>query len=179
MAPLPDERRAAAREERFRALASAYGRLVRAAVRRVSPRAGALAEEIEQRILTQLWKRLGRDAAIEFPSAYLYRAAVRETVRALRQEAAQAGEPLESEPAAVGGDDPHDRLAARELGESLEQEIARLAPERARAVRLHIGGWDVQEIMTLQGWSYQKARNLVARGMAQVRGRLRKRGFGG
>jgi RNA polymerase sigma factor (sigma-70 family) len=180
MAFLPDRGRAAGREERFAALVSEYARLVRSVVRRTARGASAaLGEEIEQRIFTDLWKRLGREEAIDHPSSYVYRAAVRETVRALRQEAAQGGEGLDGEPAAGGGDDPHHRLAARELGNMIEEEIARLPPERERAVRLHLGGFDVQEIMAVQGWPYHKARNLVARGMADVRERLRKRGVRG
>jgi DNA-directed RNA polymerase specialized sigma24 family protein len=43
-------------------------------------------------------------------------------------------------------------------------------------VRAHLGGWSVQEIMDLTGWSYQKTRNLVARGMTDLRAALVARG---
>ena len=51
-----------------------------------------------------------------------------------------------------------------------------LAPDRARAVRGHLAGLDAHELMQLYGWSYQRTRNLVARGMADLRDALRARG---
>ncbi|HET9317017.1 MAG TPA: hypothetical protein VFQ51_15605, partial [Vicinamibacteria bacterium] len=45
-------------------------------------------------------------------------------------------------------------------------------PERQAAVRAHLEGFQFQEVMLMHGWSYQKARNLVARGMADLRAGL-------
>jgi RNA polymerase sigma factor (sigma-70 family) len=164
--------------ERYEALIAKYGRLIRAVVRKVGGGAGpAVGEEIEQRILTELWKRCRNEDPIDHPDTYVYRAAVRETVRVLRQESAKTGKPLEREPAAIERDDPHHRLAVKELGSILKETIEQLAPDRARAVRLHLEGFTVQEIMGLCGWPYQKARNLIARGLSDVRGRLRQRGI--
>jgi DNA-directed RNA polymerase specialized sigma24 family protein len=165
-------------EERYEALAARYGALIRAVVRKVGALAGpAVGEEIEQRIRTELWKRCRNPEPIEYPDTYVYRAAVRETVRAMRRESARAGEPLRAEPAAVQGDDPHHRLAVKELGGMLREAIGRLAPDRARAVRLHLAGFTVHEMMALHGWPYQRARNLVARGLAEVRRGLKQRGI--
>ena len=38
-------------------------------------------------------------------------------------------------------------------------------------------GFDVREIMTMYGWSYQMARNLIARGMGELRRSLRAKGI--
>jgi RNA polymerase sigma factor (sigma-70 family) len=166
--------------EKYEALVARYGRLIRSVVRRVGGAAGpAVGEEIEQRILTELWKRCRSENPIEHPDTYVYRAAVRETVRVLRQESARGAEPLTREPASVENDDPHRRLEVKELESAVREVIGRLAPDRARAVRLHLAGFTVQEIMALCGWPYHKARNLIARGLAEVRERLRQRGIDG
>ena len=49
--------------------------------------------------------------------------------------------------------------------------------DRAKAVRLHLAGHAVDEIMQVHGWTYQKARNLIARGMSDLRDALRKGGY--
>jgi DNA-directed RNA polymerase specialized sigma24 family protein len=36
-------------------------------------------------------------------------------------------------------------------------------------VRAHLAGFQFQEIMIRFGWSYQRARNLISRGMADLR----------
>ena len=59
---------------------------------------------------------------------------------------------------------------------ALRASLESLPPDRARAVRAHLAGFSVQEVMALCGWPYQRARNLIARGMADLRDALRERG---
>jgi RNA polymerase sigma factor (sigma-70 family) len=169
-------------EERFEELVRQYGRLIRSVVLRVGgPRAFDRAEDIEQRVLVELWKQVSREQPIDYPSSYLYRAAVRETVRTMRRALRRSEEALE-EGQAVEVDtapDPAARAQGRELGRLVEEAVAALAPDRRLAVRCHLAGHRVREIMTEQGWTYQKARNLIARGMADLRRGLRTRGIDG
>lgn len=175
-APAPDVR------VRMEALVRQYGRLIGAMVRRVGRGATrAVREDIQQRVLISLWKQLRSDHAIEHPTTYIYRAAVRETVRVMRQEAARAQDPLDGDAlAALRAErgDPHVALDRKEKMARIRAAIQQIAPERRLAVRAHLSGFDVTEIMTRYGWSYQKARNLVARGMADLRRILQENGLG-
>jgi DNA-directed RNA polymerase specialized sigma24 family protein len=164
---------------RFEDLVRRYGRLISSVVGRVGGRAAvSIREDVEQRVLLSLWKQVEREQTIDYPSSYIYRAAVRETVRVLREEDAPAGEPSDDHPdAALGADDPHQVLEARERAAQIEAGLCGLQAERACAVRAHLAGFEVAEIMTMYGWPYQKARNLVARGMADLRSALRARGL--
>ena len=74
---------------------------------------------------------------------------------------------------------PDRLLESRELGLAIRTVLSDLSPERRRAVQAHLMGYDVKEIMAMQGWPYNKARNLIARGMADLRRGLRRRGVGG
>jgi RNA polymerase sigma factor (sigma-70 family) len=154
-----------------------YGRLIRHAIRRAGgSEVAALADDIEQTVVINLWHQVEREQAIAHPASYIFKAGIRETVRAVqrersRQEAAAAAAVAASRPA-----DPEQLAAARQRREALASALETLAPDRARAVRAHLGGWSVQEIMDLTGWSYQKTRNLVARGMTDLRAALVARG---
>jgi DNA-directed RNA polymerase specialized sigma24 family protein len=108
----------------------------------------------------------------------VYKAVVRETVRALRREQDRGEVPIEHAHAEAMADqsDAHAALERRELGDAIEACLGALAEDRARAVRGHLAGLDVAELMALYGWTYQRARNLVARGMADLRHALRARG---
>jgi RNA polymerase sigma factor (sigma-70 family) len=174
--------------ERFEALVHEYARAVRAAIARVGGASGRdLRDDVEQRVFLEIWKQVAREQTIHNPSSYLYRAAVRETVRVLREERRKRGalgsldeshddnrgEPVTEDPT------PHDRASSRELSERLEEVIASLPAERQQAVRGHLAGLGVQEIMGLRHWSYNKARNLIQRGMADLRQRLLERGIHG
>ncbi len=169
-------------DTRFEALVRQYGRLISSAVARVARRSHALGrEDVEQKVLVSLWKRLGREQTIAFPPSYIYRAAVREAVRALHEEIARAEDPIPDDPDAGPGveESPFSLLASKERLRQIEEAIDALAPDRRKAVRAHLAGFDVSEIMRLQGWPYQKARNLIARGMADLRDALRARGIHG
>ncbi len=174
--PVPDVR------VRMEDLVRQYGKLIAAMVRRVGRNAARpVREDIQQRVLIALWKQLRSEQTIEHPTTYIYRAAVRETVRVMRQEAARAQDPLDTDAlAALRAErgDPHVALDRKEKMARIRAAIQEIAPERRLAVRAHLSGFDVAEIMGRYGWSYQKARNLVARGMADLRGILQENGLG-
>jgi RNA polymerase sigma factor (sigma-70 family) len=155
-----------------------YGRLIRHAIRQAGGREGAsLADDIEQSVIVSLWQQVAREQTIDHPASYIFKAAIRETVRAIRRERVR----VDLAKASVSGPasqpmDPEQAAAARERREALAAALAGLAPDRARAVRAHLAGWSVQEIMELTGWTYQRTRNLVARGMADLRSALLARG---
>jgi RNA polymerase sigma factor (sigma-70 family) len=167
---------------RMEDLVRQYGRLIAAMVRRVGRHAPEhLREDIQQRVLIALWKQLRRDQPIEHPTTYIYRTAVRETLRVMRQEAACAQEPIETDgPAGLRAEqgDPYTALDRKEKLEHIRSAIEAIAPERRLAVWAHLSGFGVAEIMARYGWPYQKARNLVARGMADLRRILQENGLG-
>lgn len=187
--PSPDTTQAAeprqgdgvpAADEKLTALVHDYGRLIAQAIRRVVGTAGLPdVSDIEQQVHVALWQQLRREQAIEYPASYVYKAAVREAVRAVRRYRARGEEPLESAPLQIAGPTTRaDRLTdARRVQDALAEALRAMAPDRARAVRGHLAGFNVEELMKLYGWTYQRARNLVARGMADLRSELRARGL--
>jgi RNA polymerase sigma factor (sigma-70 family) len=164
-------------EAALRELVARYGALIRTAVARVSKRNDSdLGDEIVQRVTLAIWKQLEAEQTIEHPASYLYRCAVRETIRELRRELASDDD--ESALAGTPGtDDPAELLRVRELAAQTDAVIAAMSPERALAVRAHLMGFTVEEIMAIHGWTYQKARNLIARAIADLRTALAERGY--
>ncbi len=111
-------------------------------------------------------------------SSYLYRAAVRETVRAMkgRHNSPEVElDPSQHDPRPA----PDQLLESKELGGTIRAALFTLLPERRQAVQAHLMGFEVREIMTMQNWPYNKARNLIARGMADLRRELSRRGVHG
>jgi RNA polymerase sigma factor (sigma-70 family) len=156
-----------------------YSRLIRSVVSRAGgPRAALIQDDVEQEIRISLWRRLRSGRELEATPSYVYKAAVRETVRMVRKVLRHEGEPLpegNAEPAVS----PPPMLERQQDASAIEAALRGLPPEREAAVRLHLMGYEVAEVMRLRGWPYQKARNLVARGMADLRQALRDRGLSG
>ncbi|MGD9905915.1 MAG: RNA polymerase sigma factor [Vicinamibacterales bacterium] len=160
-------------DERFRSLIDRYGTLIAWAVRRAAGPAARDLDDIRQDVLIGLWTQVSHGRVIDHPGAYLHRAAVRETVRAMARTRVRdtliAGGGVD-EACGATAPDPLDR---REQRAALRAAIAALPIDRRRAVQGHLAGFDVRELMDLYGWTYQRARNLVARGIADLRVRLR------
>jgi RNA polymerase sigma factor (sigma-70 family) len=160
-----------------------YGRLISSVVRRVTGRAAELVgDDVEQRVLLSLWRQLENEQRIDHPSSYIYRIAVREAVRAIRQHLSRERRQVGEREAAAQPDqaaDPSDGVVRREQREHIESSLGELRPDRERAVRAHLAGFAVREIMEMHAWPYEKARNLIARGMQDLRAALRRRGFHG
>ncbi len=164
----------------FEDVATKYSRLIRSAVGRAAgPRLSSSdADEIEQKVFIALWQAMPNEQIPSNPSSYLYKAAVRETVRALRVlRKVQVVELNENQRDRLPT--PEQTLESKELGVAIREALATLLPDRRRAVQAHLMGFDVQETMSMQDWSYNKARNLIARGMADLRRELEQRGVHG
>jgi len=164
--------------ERLEQLVHAYTGLIRRVVAKVSRRKDSdLGDEIVQRVTISMWKHLEGEQTVEKPASYLYRCAIRETVRELRREIASDDPEEILSACAAMADDPEQALRAGELRRETEAALAAMNRDRALAVRAHVLGFSVEEIMKLYGWSYEKARNLIARGTADLRRALRDRGY--
>lgn len=180
MTPPPD-----APDTVLRALLEKYGVLIRGVVARVGGRTlQDSREDVAQAVAMNLWQQVSREQNITYPSSYIYRAAIRETVRAVTKELdrVRTHDSIDAEtmpPVTSLAPDPESAAAAAEIGRDIRTAIAELPADRQRAVRAHLSGYSVEQIMQAYGWPYQKARNLVARGMADLREALIKEGYGG
>jgi RNA polymerase sigma factor (sigma-70 family) len=159
-----------------------FSRLVRSVAARVGGSRGSqIAEDVEQEVFVNIWKQLEREQVIENPSSYIYRSAVRETIRLLNRE--RPADTMMDEHAAAAVVDcaptPAERLFAGERGDILSEAIRSLPIDRRRAVQAYLAGFSVPEVMKMYGWSYDRARNLSARGMADLRAELKNRGIDG
>ena len=176
--PVEDLPRVRADEAAIEEIVRKYGRLIRHAIRQAGGRdAASLADDIEQTVIVNLWQQVAREQTIDHPASYIFKAAIRETVRAVRRQRAhdERATSHDVQPG-VRQPDPEEIAASRQRREALAAALASLAPDRARAVRAHVAGWSVHEIMTLTGWSYERTRNLIARGMSDLRSALIQRG---
>lgn len=155
-----------------------FARLIRSAIARVGgTKTQSEADEIEQKVLIALWKQISSEQTIQHPSSYIYRAAVRETIRALKSLNSRREDSLEMiQHRSSDAREPQSTLENKEKILLVRKAIGELNDSRKLAVQAHLGGFTVQEIMRMHNWSYQKARNLIARGMADLRRLLKKEG---
>jgi RNA polymerase sigma factor (sigma-70 family) len=175
-----------ARNARLDALLQEYGALLRRTIVRVCPpQLGLSCDDIEQEARVSLWKALKNEREIAFPVSYIRKVAISATLRAIRQAKARREEslPEEGEATALSAPvhaapaaSPYAEAERGELRQKIAVALAGLAENRRLAVGLHLKGLTTAEIGKLLNWSEPKARNLVHRGLKDLRTSLRALG---
>jgi RNA polymerase sigma factor (sigma-70 family) len=184
-----DEKAAAAAEARLLDLLARYGSFLRRTIVKLCPTSIGLSfEDIEQDARVRLWNALKSEREITYPGSYIYKVAVSATIRAIRRAKARREEHLrDPEPGDSGG--AGDALAAspeqspeaiaerREWLRKIDAALGCLPQNRQLAVGLHLQGLTTREIGDILGWTEPKARNLVHRGLKDLRSHLRAAGI--
>ena len=187
----PHERPLHRREEvegAFEQLLERYSFLLRALIVRHCPRnLGIQVGDVEQEARLRLWRALEREKNLTDPASYIYRIAVSTTIDAVRRvvarredqlamqesEEEKSMKPLAADPAQA----PDAQAERREVMAKISAAVAALPENRRVAVELHLQGLTLSEISDLLGWSEGKARNLVYRGVADLRAALLREGI--
>lgn len=162
-----------------------FGELLRRAGRRRGLAEHDL-DELLQDVRIRLWRALQTGEKISTVSAsYAYRTAQTAAVDLIRRrrgkrEATVPGftEGLSAVAAAVVAAPQLQQITRDEVTDRLAAAIEQLAQPRGVAVRMYLAGYPREEIAQLLGWTEAKTRNLVYRGLADLRTRLADWGIG-
>jgi RNA polymerase sigma-70 factor (ECF subfamily) len=186
---MPDSSPMTKVEARFNAVIEEYGRFLRQTIIRFCPRdLGLQFGEIEQDARLRLWRALQNEREIQDPASYLYRIAVTATIDAIRRVKTKREEQLSMtddddeeanrshRPVVDPARSPEELAERHQLVRKVQHALARLPENRRRAVSLHLEGLTSQEIAGLLAWTEPKARNLVYRGLKDLRELLRGEG---
>ena len=177
-------------EDRFNHVVEEFGVLLRRAIIRFCPRdKGLQFDDIEQEARLRLWRALQDEREVTNYASYLYRIAATATIDALRRVQARHEEQLEIliEQRTDDGDimlapapvkDSPERLAeSREAVDKVMSAVAKLPDAQRRAVGMYLQGMTSQDVADLMGWSEPKSRNLIYRGLKELRKSLREEGI--
>ena len=177
-------------EERFNLVVEEFGVLLRRAIVRFCPRdKGLQFDDIEQEACLRLWRALQDEREVTNYASYLYRIAATATIDAMRRIQARHEEQLdilveqrtdEGEmmllPAPVK-DSPERLAESREAVDRVMSAVAKLPDAQRRAVGMYLQGMTSQDVADLMGWSEPKSRNLIYRGLKELRKSLREEGI--
>jgi RNA polymerase sigma-70 factor (ECF subfamily) len=160
-----------------------FGRMVRSIANR-SEFTPAELDDLIQDVRIRLWSALGSHEKIrEVSSSYIYRTARAVALDRLRQLRASRTEPVRLErpsgEARLGAAPASDDLLERaELAHQVGQAVEALSEARRPVVRMYLAGYQSDEIAEVLGWSRGRTRNLLYRGLSDLRALLLAQGIG-
>ena len=186
-------------ESRLEGIVREYGSFLRRIISRLCPRdLGIQCEDVEQEAYLRLWRAVESEREIKDLTSYIYRVAVTTTLDAIRRVKARREQQLVTQDAgefrgetpqaprvfsrvsysAVSAvDSPSQTVHSARVLQDVLRAMARLPANRRRAVGLHLQGMTNQEVGEILGWSEAKARNLIYRGLDDLRKHLRASGI--
>jgi RNA polymerase sigma factor (sigma-70 family) len=140
-------------------------------------------DELMQQVRIRLWQAQGQSEQIsQSPASYVYRTAVSAALDLMRRRRAQRVDQsvsLDDSGAVLPGKrNPQADLEFSELAQTVSRAIEEIPASRRAVVRMHLAGHPREEIAQLLGWSEAKTRNLLYRGLGDLRARLTALGVG-
>ncbi len=170
-------------DARFEELLARYGAFLRRTIARMVPGVEGISfEDVEQEARIELWRALQNEREISHPASYIYKVAITAALRAIRRAKARRETLLEEDafdslPYAARPPGPEGLARRQETLRKLDGALSRLAENRRLAVSLHLRGMTTTEIGEILGWSEAKSRNLVHRGLKDLRRELLAEGI--
>lgn len=134
-------------------------------------------DEVMQEVRLRLWRNRGDVETLRSVGAsYVYRTAVSAALDIIRARRARrtgldAVVPLDGlDMAAV--QDATAEVEEQELADRVMAAVDRLTLNRRPVVRMHLAGYEREEIARALGWTVGKVRNLLSRGLVDLRAEL-------
>jgi RNA polymerase sigma factor (sigma-70 family) len=139
-------------------------------------------DELLQELRVRFW-RARKDGLRDLSAGYVRRTAISAALDIIRRHRADRNVSIEDEgsgapPLATVASNPAELLDQSELAQLVAMAVEGLAPPRRAAVRLYLDGYRREEIAELLRWSDAKTRNLLYRGLADLRAVLITQGIG-
>jgi RNA polymerase sigma-70 factor (ECF subfamily) len=170
------------------ALLEAWRPMVLAAAVRLLPRAGPVEpEDVASQVIIDLLRVLRTEKTINHPSSYIQKMVMHRVLAETRRvrKLQGGGHSIETQRNVLFEELPDPRapvpevgLERRELARKVFETVERLAENRRQVVKLHLRGLPREEIEPLLGFSEAKVRNLLYRGLEDLRELLAKEGIG-
>ena len=177
-------------EAQFEAIMKEYEKFLHHTILQFCPKnLGIQNNDIEQEAKIRLWRTIQSERNLQNPASYIYRVAMTTTIDAVRRVLARHEEQLHTETedgeavveTLLLSTDPEqspERVAERQqIVDKIEAALAKLAENRRLAVEFYLQGMTSQEIADLLDWTEAKARNLIYRGLDDLRKHLRDAGI--
>lgn len=165
------------KEEEFREILENYAQYMKLQVQRYDlQKYGLDPEDILQDVKVRIWKLICSERAILSFAPYIKKivsSAVIDQLRKRRREDNLYHHEKQKRISELGSAYCWEALRKKALEETVGKAVERLISSRRQVVKLYLLNFSIQEIASYLNWSRDKTRNLLYRGLADLRESLK------
>lgn len=158
-----------------------FSRFIQAHIQKYNPQKNGIdPDDIFQEIKIKIWKILRNEKKIKNYSSYIKKIVNSSVIDQLRKSRREEGILFHEKLKEISDCKSFyimDRAHNRGLKEIIGQSIDSLIESRRKVVRLYLLNMTIEEIATLLNWSKDKTRNLLYRGLADLKKKLKENGI--
>ena len=165
-----------------------FSSLIRSAIRKTSPSVDqSQMDDIEQEVKIKIWKEiLKSEKKILNLGSYIWKVTYTTTCRIMKTLSTERKMrwsqddgflDIDEKIATERASSPNHHLENKELMEIVRESVDSLIESRRAVLKLFLIGMDQPEITEYFGWSEAKVRNLLSRGLEDLRNALQERGL--
>lgn len=158
-----------------------FSRFIQAHIQKYNPQKNGIdPDDIFQEIKIKIWKILRNEKKIKNYSSYIKKIVNSSVIDQLRKSRREEGILFHEKLKEISDRKSFyvmDRAHNRGLKEIIGQSIDSLIESRRKVVRLYLLNMTIEEIATLLNWSKDKTRNLLYRGLADLKKKLKENGI--
>lgn len=164
-----------------------FSQLIRSAIRKTSPQIDLSdMDDIEQEVKIKIWREiLKSEKEIHNFGSYIWKVTYTTTCRVMKKLFVQKKQLLLQGESSVSIEDfpqllmhnPDRQYEKKELIELIRKAVDSLIESRRQVLKLYLIGMDLNEISEFFNWSDGKTRNLLSRGLADLRQGLFEKGI--
>jgi RNA polymerase sigma-70 factor (ECF subfamily) len=164
-----------------------FSQLIRRAIRKTSPQIDLSdMDDIEQEVKIKIWKEiLKSEKEIQNFGSYIWKVTYTTTCRVMKKLFMHKKQLLLQGESSVSIEDfpelmihnPDRQYEKKELLELIRESVDSLIESRRQVLKLYLMGMDLNEISEFYAWSDGKTRNLLSRGLSDLRRELLERGI--
>lgn len=138
-------------------------------------------DEVLQEVRIRLWQACPTSEQIQaLGASYVYRAAIsaaRDLLRRRRARSAALTDPVEEHASLAVSSSASQAVEASDLERQVLDVLDTIPLSRRAVLRMYLSGYEREEIAELMDWSEAKTRNLLYRGLADLRQGLTRKGI--
>lgn len=167
------------KEQEFELILNKFSRLIKIHVQKFNPqRFGLDPDDITQEIKIKIWKILHNEKEIQNYPSYIRKivnSSVIDLLRKWKREEKVLSTEKQKKVSGTKNGYSDSVSNGDHLKESVIAAVNSLIESRRRVVRLYLLGMNIEEISAFYGWSRDKTRNLLYRGLTDIKKMLKKK----